>query len=186
MFFSPLGVSIQFVIGVVAYRLSLVSLPARLLLIGSNLGAIGLMALYLLIIEGAFNFGGIGNTLFTTLVALATALIMLGSRTDSAVSRLLSGTGILYIGTISYSLYLFHVFAAAMVTRIRFTAFDGMAAAYHAFTFLVALGLAIIIATGVYRLVEVPGRRYVRAVADRLLGIGSVATAPADVRTPAE
>jgi hypothetical protein len=33
------------------------------------------------------------------------------------------------------------------------------------------LGLAVFVATGIYRLVEVPGRRAIRSAADRLLGI---------------
>jgi peptidoglycan/LPS O-acetylase OafA/YrhL len=179
MFFSPIGVSVQFVIGVVAYRISLLPLPRRLLLIGGNIGGLGLVAIYLLLIGGAFiSFRDLGNPLLTTLVALATALIMIGSRTDSVVTRLLSGAGIVYIGTISYSLYLFHQFIPPLTSRIRFTAFDGMSAAFHAFNFLVAIGMAVIFATGVYMIVEVPARRAIRAGADRLLGISTPTSSP--------
>jgi peptidoglycan/LPS O-acetylase OafA/YrhL len=46
---------------------------------------------------------------------------------------------------------------------------DTGAAAYHAVNAVVALALTIMLASGVYRLVEVPGRRAIRSLADRVL-----------------
>jgi peptidoglycan/LPS O-acetylase OafA/YrhL len=59
------------------------------------------------------------------------------------------------------------------------------ACAFHAINFVASFALAIVIATGVYRLVEVPGRRIIRAMADRLLGIRRAPVAMAQ-GSPAE
>ena len=55
-----------------------------------------------------------------------------------------------------------------------------------ALSYLVGLALAIMLATGVYRLVEVPGRRAIRAAADRLLGIRRIAPIAREKGVPAE
>ena len=170
MFFSPLGVSIQFVIGVAAYRLSRRSWPKTWLKVGSIVGALGLIAIYFLIIHGEFNLGGVGNTVCTTLVALATALIMIGSSAGGPVNHMLSSRTAVYVGTISYSLYLFHIFVPGLTTTVRFTVFDAVAAIHHAASFVFAILIAFMLATGVYHVVEVPGRRMIRSAADRLLG----------------
>lgn len=64
--------------------------------------------------------------------------------------------------------------------------FNLIAVAYHAAHFLTALALAVMLATGIYRLVEVPGRRVIRAAADRLLGIASPARVARQQPEPAE
>ena len=55
-----------------------------------------------------------------------------------------------------------------------FEAYTSAAAVFHAVNFVASLMLAIVIATGVYRLIEVPGRRFIRGTADRLLGLATV------------
>jgi peptidoglycan/LPS O-acetylase OafA/YrhL len=171
MFFSPFGISIQFVIGVAAYRLGRRPWPGTWLRIASIVGGLGLIAIYFLGIYGSINFAGIGNTMITTLVALATALIMIGSLAGGPVNRILSTRAAVYVGTISYSLYLFHMFVPILTSYERFTAFGAVAAIHHAISFAFAILVAIILATGVYHLVEVPGRRVIRAAADRMLGV---------------
>jgi peptidoglycan/LPS O-acetylase OafA/YrhL len=73
------------------------------------------------------------------------------------------------------SLYLFHFVVPPIVFHGQFQSFDLMAAAYYAANFMVSLALAIMLAAGVYRLVEVPGRRAIRAAADRWLGVNQSA-----------
>ncbi len=66
---------------------------------------------------------------------------------------------IVHVGTVSYSLYLFHPFAADLAPR------GGL------ISFVIAIAMAIMLATGIYQLVEVPGRRLIRAAADRVLNV---------------
>ena len=165
---SPYGVAIQFGLGVVAYRLSALPLVIRFSRAASNVGGIGLIAIYLAIATDRIY----EQYVIAQLASLATALLMIGSTSSTVANRLLSGRAIIYIGTVSYSLYLFHFMLPPLALHGRFFAtFDATAAAFHAVNFVASLALAIIFATGVYHLVEVPGRRAIRAAADRLLGI---------------
>jgi peptidoglycan/LPS O-acetylase OafA/YrhL len=66
-----------------------------------------------------------------------------------------------------------------------FDAYTSAAAAFHAVNFLASLILAIVITTGVYRLIDVPGRRFIRGMADRLLGLAAVPAIKGE-RAPAE
>jgi hypothetical protein len=53
--------------------------------------------------------------------------------------------------------------------------FDLAAAAYHAVNSAISFALTIMLASGIYKFVEVPGRHAIRTAADRLLGIQRVA-----------
>jgi peptidoglycan/LPS O-acetylase OafA/YrhL len=164
--FSPWGVSIQFAIGVMAYRIS-PALPERAAWIASALGCAGFVAVYTLCALAVIYH----QVTHALLMALSTALVMAGARSSSVVNRLLSRPALHYVGSISYSLYLFHFVAPSLGFSGRFDVFDRAAAAAYALNFLFTLALAIVLATGLYRLVEVPGRRIIRAAGDRLLGI---------------
>jgi peptidoglycan/LPS O-acetylase OafA/YrhL len=165
--FSAWGVSIQFGIGVAAYLLSSSALFQRFARMASDLGAAGLVAIYTLCALGIVW----EQTTQAIVVSLATAALMVGSRSSSWVNRLLTQPGILYVGTISYSLYLFHFLAPSMGFSGSMATFNEASAAYSLVNFVLSLALAIIIATGVYRLVEVPGRGVIRSAADKLLCI---------------
>jgi peptidoglycan/LPS O-acetylase OafA/YrhL len=104
-------------------------------------------------------------------MALSTALLMIGSLSSSVTNRFLTRPGLLYIGTISYSLYLFHFAVPPIAFHGQFQTFNFSAAVYYIVNFAFSLAVAIMLATGVYRFVEVPGRRMLRAAGDRLLGI---------------
>jgi peptidoglycan/LPS O-acetylase OafA/YrhL len=56
---------------------------------------------------------------------------------------------------------------------------DSRVVPYMIVNFTTALAMAIILSTGMYMLVEAPGRRFFRAMADRLLGIQSQTAAVA-------
>jgi peptidoglycan/LPS O-acetylase OafA/YrhL len=105
------------------------------------------------------------------LMSLSTALLMIGSLSSSVTNRLLTRPGLLYVGMISYSLYLFHFAVPPIAFHGQFQTFNFSAGVYYAANFAFSLALAIMLATGVYRLVEVPGRRILRRAGDRLLGI---------------
>jgi peptidoglycan/LPS O-acetylase OafA/YrhL len=169
-YYSPYAVVLQFGIGVAAYKLSMLTFFPSWSRLASDIGAAGLVAVYLLTatdqLQDAFNAG-----MFTS---LTTAAVMIGVRSNSVVNRMLSGRAIVYVGTISYSVYLFHFITPPIALHSRtFDVFSSTAAAYHAVNFASSLALTIIFATGVYYLVEVPGRRAVRVAADRLLGVQS-------------
>jgi peptidoglycan/LPS O-acetylase OafA/YrhL len=167
-YYSPYAVILQFGIGVAAHKLSTLNVPSYWSKVASDVGAAGLIAIYLLIVTDQLREGF--NA--AVLTSVATAAMMIGARENSVINRLLSGRAIVYVGTISYSLYLFHFITPPVALHSRsFDVFDSTAAFYHAVNFASSLALAIFFATGVYYLVEVPGRRAVRAGADRLLGI---------------
>jgi len=165
--FSPWAVSVPFAIGVVAYRLSSPAPPEALARIASELGGAGFVVIYALCASSVIYH----PVHLALLMALSMALVMIGAQSSSVVNRLLTRPALLYIGTISYSLYLFHFITPGLGFTGRFETFDGGAAAAYALNFLFMLALAIALATGLYRLVEVPGRRAIRAAGDRLLGI---------------
>jgi peptidoglycan/LPS O-acetylase OafA/YrhL len=181
-FYSPWGPALQFGIGIAAYALSRTGVVKHFGLFASELGGLGLVTVYLYfaIYSSAVRFDQ------TVLASLATAFVLVGALSHSITNRLLSGRAIIYLGTISYSLYLFHFMTPAIAVHGRFfESYTFTAGAFHAINFLTSFALAIVIATGVYRLVEVPGRRIIRAMADRLLGLRR-ASLPMAQGSPAE
>lgn len=89
--------------------------------------------------------------------AAGVALYQMFGRVSDDFAKPLAHPWLVYVGTVSYSLYLFHFVVPMILPH---------GGALH---FVVAIGLAVAVATGIYRLVEVPGRRVIRSVADRLL-----------------
>jgi peptidoglycan/LPS O-acetylase OafA/YrhL len=173
--FSPYTVALQFILGVAAYRVSLLPLPSTVARLASELGLIGLVTVQALAIAGRLDHS---NDALPTAVAAVGLLI--GARSESIANRLLSGRAIVYVGMISYSLYLFHPIIPPLALHGRsFDVYSTQAAAFHAVNFVSSIGLAVIFATGVYRLVEVPGRQWIRARADRLLGVQRPLVTPA-------
>jgi peptidoglycan/LPS O-acetylase OafA/YrhL len=86
------------------------------------------------------------------------------------VNCLLSGRAIVFVGTVSYSLYLFHFVAPPLALHgLSFDSYTASAATYHVVNIVASLVLALVRAAAVYHFVEVPGRRAIRAAADRIL-----------------
>jgi peptidoglycan/LPS O-acetylase OafA/YrhL len=179
-YYSPLGVSIQFGIGVLASR---IKLSGRAAAAASNLGAAWLTVVYLLVVCGIMwrsrEVSLLGDTLLAPSAAIGTALLMMGALSSSPVNVLLTRPSLLYVGTISYSLYLFHFAMPAIAFHGEFDRFGLPAAIFYVLNFAVTFALTIMLATGLYQLVEVPGRRLIRAAADQLLGIRSTRQAAA-------
>jgi peptidoglycan/LPS O-acetylase OafA/YrhL len=169
---SPLGVSVQFGIGVAAWWVwQSGMLSERAQAIASNAGGIALLALCI-----AVKNIPVAPYAIEVAVALVTASIMVGSSAPGMTNALLGSSALVYIGTISYSLYLFHFWVPSPYAG-TIEQFDLRAAAVYLVNAATGLSMAVFLATGVYRLVEVPGRRLVRRWADRLLGL---ALMPAD------
>jgi len=98
---------------------------------------------------------------------------MAGARSSSAVNSGLSGRALLHIGKVSYSLYLFHFAVPGLGLGGQIAqSLNGTTILYWLVTFAAALAFAIILATGMYHLVEEPGRKAIRRAADSLLGLG--------------
>jgi peptidoglycan/LPS O-acetylase OafA/YrhL len=74
--------------------------------------------------------------------SLATGFLMVGALSNSVANRLLSGRGIVYIGTISYSLYLFHFVTPGIGFHGQVPDFDTFGKAYYVANYLVGLALA--------------------------------------------
>jgi peptidoglycan/LPS O-acetylase OafA/YrhL len=179
-FYSPCAVSLQFGIGITAYWLSRSPMLGPFLTAISEIAGLGLIVAYIRFVTGAAVSAFDGSML----ASLATGLILIGALSNSVTNRILSGPAIVYVGTISYSLYLFHFVAPAFgLSGRHFDTFTSTAAIFHAINFTASLAMALVISTGVYMLVEVPGRRAIRAAADRLLGIER---RPAEQGLPAE
>ena len=181
--FSPYGVSLQFGIGVVACQISRYLRAETAMKVVSELGGLGLVALYFHVVfvrpVSAFEEA--------MLAAVATGFILTGALANSVTNRVLSGRAIVYVGTISYSVYLFHFLTPPLALHARFfETYTATAAGFHAVNFLASIALTILFATGVYYLVEVPGRRAIRAAADRWMGIQRPSPVASGQGAPAE
>jgi peptidoglycan/LPS O-acetylase OafA/YrhL len=166
-YLSPWAISVQFGLGVLAYRISCLTLSPKVAATSSYLGAAGLIFVYLLCVAGVITT----QVPQALLAGLSTAMLMVGSKSTNAVDRILTRPAIVYVGTISYSLYLFHFVVPSVGFSGNLDTLDLVAILYSAVNFSFALALAIMLATGIYRLVEEPGRRAIRSAADRLLKI---------------
>jgi peptidoglycan/LPS O-acetylase OafA/YrhL len=179
---SPYARALEFALGVGAYHAFRRPLRPDVARIASEVGGAGLIAVPIASVFGLLS-GGI--FLVNVIVGSSTALVMIGARSGSFVNRVLSGRAIVYVGTISYSLYLFHFLMPNIISPGYFQTFGPSILPYYAMHFMASLALAIGLATGVYHLIEVPGRRAIRAGADRLLGLRQPAILD-EQRAPAE
>jgi peptidoglycan/LPS O-acetylase OafA/YrhL len=169
---SPYSVSVEFLMGVAAYRLtqSMPLLSTRVAPLASLVGAGSLIALYLLNVYGVIELWHYGYYL---LAALSVASVLVGTTAGGLVNQFLASRALISLGTISYSLYLFHAVAPGAVVGGDFSKFEGPVPTIYLLNFSVSLLLAVAIAAGIYRLLELPARKRVRVLADRLLGVQS-------------
>lgn len=163
---SPYGVSLQFALGVVACRLGRRLAPG-LAALTSDAGGLALLAVYAVVVSGTV----VDPWHQALLASTATALLMAGCTAATATNAALSQRSIVFVGTISYSLYLFHYLTPHLGFAGPLRPFETNVALYQVANFAQALGMAVILAAGMYWMVELPGRRAMRAAADRLLGI---------------
>jgi peptidoglycan/LPS O-acetylase OafA/YrhL len=93
------------------------------------------------------------------------------ARYDTAFGRLMSTPLVVGLGEISYSIYLVHFFTLRLFHRPP-VGFDCVTATDTIFRVVCAIGLTLLVSYASYRLIEVPGRVWIR---DRLRrGIASV------------
>ena len=160
---SPMGILLLFGIGVASHRTSLI-LSDQAKVVASNTGAVILVALYLLLIAStpSWTYG------HSIAFAMALALLMAGSSSQPrqpAVEP--AGHRVCRHTVYSYSLYLFHLFVIPIFLVAPFAHIEPWWFA----NFAAAIAFAILLAAGIYYVVEVPGRRILRRAADRLLPV---------------
>jgi peptidoglycan/LPS O-acetylase OafA/YrhL len=165
---SPWSMVFAFAMGVAAWR---TRIPRAIEAVASNAGA-GIVAFSYLITVAGWSVERLVPAppdeyprLFARgmLVAAGTMLVLIGARSDSVVNRLLSRRSIVFVGTISYSLYLFHVFVPHLLRS-----------GHHLLDFVLSLIAAIALAALIHRLVEVPGRRAIRVMIDGSVPVATV------------
>jgi peptidoglycan/LPS O-acetylase OafA/YrhL len=137
-----------------AHRVSL-----RILAAAALVGVIVLHALSVLLVPAFINSN---NPLLQLGFAGLLALIMLNGEDDSRLNRALSSSALVGLGTISYSLYLIHPFVTRLGTWKPYTAYDPGMIPHYIVNFALALVLAVAIAVGLYRVVELPAQRMLR------------------------
>jgi peptidoglycan/LPS O-acetylase OafA/YrhL len=99
------------------------------------------------------------------------ALILANSNDDdSLINRLLSSTPLIFVGEISYSLYLFHPLSPRIGIAWPDRAFEVGLLPVLALNMAVTVGCAIVFAFGMYKLVEMPAQRQLRLLWTRLYG----------------
>jgi peptidoglycan/LPS O-acetylase OafA/YrhL len=89
---------------------------------------------------------------------------------DSLINRLLSSTPLIFMGEISYSLYLFHPLSPRIGIAWPDRAFEVGLLPVLALNMAVTVGCAIVFAFGMYKLVEMPAQRQLRLLWTRLYG----------------
>lgn len=169
-YISPYYVVIEFMLGVAAFRLSRSEAlwSVRLRALAGVAGPTGLVVVYLL---GVYDIMNTGGHAYNILAVLSVACILLGATGDGPVNRILGCRALVSLGTISYSLYLFHFLIPGAVVGPGFSEFAGPVPTYFLLNFCISIVLTIALAAGIYRLVELPARKQVRVLADRVLGI---------------
>jgi len=117
-------------------------------------------ALWLAWVSGVFGFA---ETLLQPVLPLLFAAIML-ARPASRLSRALSASGLLFFGEISYSLYLFHPFATNLADGMRNQTFSWLGFVDFCGLFAVDFVIAVALAAGLYRVIEVPAQKALRSL----------------------
>ena len=96
--------------------------------------------------------------------ALLFAIIMLDGESDTAINRALSSRALVALGTISYSLYLFHQILPHLGSYQPGGAFSWWTMPRFAVTFGLFLLLAVAFAYGAWHIIERPAQRYLRSL----------------------
>lgn len=125
---------------------------------------LGALLIALATFPGALE--GLPNLVVHSLMCLT--LVSLVIREDNGMAPLLTLSPIARIGQISYGIYLYHLFALAIVTR----GFEGLGLTGWGWVFFLYYGLSILIAEISFRTLEAWAMRY------RRKGPGKVAVSP--------
>lgn len=117
------------------------------------------------------GMAGAGTTFLQPLLPPVFAAIML-ARPAARLSRALSAPVLLFLGEISYSLYLFHPFATNLADHARGQMFSWRGFVDFCGTFALDFVIALALAAGLYRVVEMPAQRVLRNLLSRPIPAG--------------
>ena len=101
------------------------------------------------------------------LEAMLFSLIMLGGSSNSLLNRILASPVLLGLGTISYSLYLFHLFLPRLGMHLTSESFRWGLFPYFIANFALASTLTIAFSWGMYHFVEVKAQNVLRRLLPR-------------------
>jgi peptidoglycan/LPS O-acetylase OafA/YrhL len=160
IYFSPYLRVLEFLVGMLmaqayrirATRLPRIVLPACLLWCG--------------IVIAAATWTATDSLAPNFLYAPAIALVMLHvSTNESWLSRALSSPPMIFLGEISYSIYIWSFYVFAMLS-LTFAAAHPITILYFnsAFKVIAICATTVVIACGSYNLIETPARRWIRAL----------------------
>jgi peptidoglycan/LPS O-acetylase OafA/YrhL len=167
LYFSPYLRVIEFIVGMLTAKCFLqwkVSLSPRQVNY-IMIAALSWIVAVVLIVRFKFSFGFelsiiLPNFIFAPAIA---AVMLMVCRYDTALGRALSAPSALFLGEISYSIYIWSFVAMTVTDGLLHHAEQSIAAYINATMKLVLLcGLTIVMAYGSYLLIEVPSRRWLR------------------------
>jgi peptidoglycan/LPS O-acetylase OafA/YrhL len=116
--------------------------------------------------------------------AILFAIIMLNSSDDETrINRALGSVMLVFVGTISYSLYLFQILATAAIANPSPGVFSVSLIPKHMLNLVICFGFLFAFSTGSYKLLEAPARRMLRRA---LLPWPAHRKIPTAVSVPAE
>ena len=164
---SPYYRALEFCIGMAAYLLfdrrleedgnaAIAFLQRR----GSTIGFLILLSTYVATFTGRLHPQYYETKLWA---ALGVLFILQASAATNLINAVLSSKPLVLVGEVSYSLYLFHFLAPNIITRhYGWDVFAWKAELVFFINLAMSIFLSLAIACGLYRLVEVPSRRYIR------------------------
>lgn len=175
---SPYYRAIEFFLGMLACRIcmyidaksSLPPLAEKLIRHSSALGV------WVLVVIWAGNIVHMINPRHADvrlLMAAGVFCILLGARLENRVNAVLTSRALLFVGMVSYSLYFFHYIPPQFISHhVVVEPFNEMTTYRAIFilgvNYVFSLLFALAIAYGLYELVEVPSRRFVRNTFKRI------------------
>jgi peptidoglycan/LPS O-acetylase OafA/YrhL len=146
--------------------------------------AVATILLYVAVrVFGAFPLLSEGQSpALQVLEAMLFSLIMLDGSGNSLLNRVLASRLLLSLGTMSYSLYLFHQFLPRLGMYLTTEPFSWPLLPYFAMNFALAITLAIAFSWGMYHFVEVKAQDALRQLLPRR---GAAALGPQALSYPA-
>lgn len=102
------------------------------------------------------------------MIGLIALFVMSASRSAGFMRRLLSSRAMIFLGEISYSIYMIHFAFILVLTRVIAAAgLDDGRLGTALGVMLASIALVVLLSTITYRLIERPGRTHLRALVDR-------------------
>jgi peptidoglycan/LPS O-acetylase OafA/YrhL len=174
-YLSPYFRVVEFVLGVAA---ALLVMKCRVVLteyrrvfrLLAAVGVLGLFVWYLLPLTLASNLQPARLYQYFVPPTFFALILANCDDDDSLVNRLLSASPLIFLGEISYSLYLFHPLSPRIGIVWPEKAFDVDLLPVLALNMVATGGCAIVFAFGMYTLVEMPAQRKLRSLWARLYG----------------